>query len=183
MKTAAILEVSETKAILNELEQQGKDIVADVCRVMAVALLRVSDAISLRYSDIQRGVLCITEQKTKKEKKVKLPASILEMIAKRRAAYPKDTYIFAGKGNRCKKDTPISRVYVSTQIKRVAEALGIEGTISSHSFRKYGAVQALKSSDLSVVTDLLNHSSFESTKAYLDLSVEKASAAIAAIEI
>jgi len=184
MKAAAILEVQEAKAVINELEQQGKDIVADVCRLMGVALLRVSDAISLRYSDVQRGVLSIKEQKTGKEKKVKLPASILAMIEKRRKAYPKDTYIFAGKGNRCKKDTPISRVYVSASIKAVAEVLGIEGTISAHSFRKYGATQVLaNTNDLAQVTELLNHSSFKSTKVYLQLDVESASAAIATIDL
>jgi len=185
MKAAAILEVSETKAIIEELEQQGNDLVADVCRVMAVCLLRVSDAINLRYSDFERGTLKIVEQKTGKKKEIEnLPASILAMVANRRAAYPKDTFIFAGKGNRCKKDTPVSRVYVSTSIKKVATKLGIEGTISAHSFRKYGATQVLeKTKDLAQVSDLLNHTNFQSTKAYLKLSAKSAGVAVSHIEI
>lgn len=183
MKTAAVLEVQEAKAVIEELRQTGNDLVADLCNVMAVALLRVGDAVNLRYSDIQRGVLFINEQKTGKPKELPLPSSILEMIATRRAAFPKDEYIFCAKGNRAAGNKPVSRVYVSRCIASVAKGLGIEGTISAHSFRKYGAaaVYTNNGNDLAQAAALLNHSSFDSTRRYLKLDVQSAGVAVRGI--
>lgn len=184
MQTASIITVEEKNAILAKLEEKKQYLVRDVARIMGVCLLRVSDAINLKYSDITRGVLCIKEQKTGKEKKVALPESILEMIAARKAARTGNVHIFAGEGNRCKKDTPVSRVYVSRCLSEAAKECGIEGVVSSHSLRKYGATQIMKNTgDLAQTAALLNHSSFESTMRYLDLSVESASAAIATIDM
>lgn len=185
MKEATILEVKEAKALINELEQTGNDLIADVCRVMAVALLRVGDAVSLRYSDIQRGTMTIKEQKTGKEKSIQLPANILEMIDKRKNAYPSDTYIFCSKSNRASGDKPVSREYVSRIISKTAKALGIEGTISAHSFRKYGASSVYENNggDIALARKLLNHSSFDVTCRYLRLDEKTAGRAVSTIEI
>lgn len=185
MKVATILEVHEAKALVNELESTGNALIADVCRVMAVALLRVGDAIALRYSDIQRGTLSIKEQKTGKEKSIQLPPNILEIIATRRKAYPKDTYLFCSKSNRASGDKPVSREYVSRIISRTAKAIGIEGTISAHSFRKYGASSVYENSggDIALARKLLNHSSFDVTCRYLRLDEKTAGKAVSTIEI
>ncbi|MBN1087079.1 tyrosine-type recombinase/integrase [Erwinia aphidicola] len=97
---------------------------------------------------------------------------------------PKTRLSLLARAIAAKKDTPVSRVYVSTSIKKVATKLGIEGTISAHSFRKYGATQVLdKTRDLAQVSDLLNHTNFQSTKAYLKLSAKSAGIAVSHIEI
>ena len=105
------------------------------------------------------------------------------MIATRRAAFPKDEYIFCAKGNRAAGDKPVSRVYVSRCIANAAKAIGIEGTISAHSFRKYGAasVYTNNGNDLAQAAALLNHSNFDSTRRYLKLDVQSAGEAVKGI--
>lgn len=185
MKSSIILEVLEAKAVIEELEKTGNQLAADVCRLMAICVLRVGDAVSLRYSDIQRGVLSIREQKTGKLKEIELPSSAMTVIQRRRAMHPKDVFIFTAHGNRASGNKAVSREYISRAISKAAKAVGIKGTVSSHSFRKYGVASVYKATgnDLAQTAALLNHSNFDVTRRYLRLDAATAGEAVGKIEI
>lgn len=131
---------------------------------------RISDALSLRYSDFQNldsNVLSLREKKTGKTRSILLTAKALELVAERRAANPGHVYLFEVDSNRA-KGKPISRVTVSTKFKEAGDRLGLH--VAAHTPRKNLGYHALKRGvSLPTLTKLYGHSSQSITLAYVGI--------------
>lgn len=141
MNRAVVLDEQQAKAIREWLNAHNKSLIADVSLIMQAAVLRVGDAVALRFDEVINGEIDIEEQKTGKRKALTLPAPVVQMIARRRAEFPHDVHVFRSQRNRSmNKQAPVRREEVSKQIAEAAKAIGIYGTVSAHSFRKAGGM-------------------------------------------
>jgi integrase len=139
LNRAVVLDEQQAKAIREWLNAHNKSLIADVTLMMQAAVLRVGDAVALRFDEVINGEIDIEEQKTGKRKALTLPAPVVQMIARRRAEFPHDVHVFRSQRNRSmNKQAPVRREEVSKQIAEAAKAIGIHGTVSAHSFRKLG---------------------------------------------
>lgn len=144
----------EVERVLSALTLQNQL----VCRVCLHTGLRVGDVLSLRTE--QLGLqFTVTEAKTKKRRRVGIPAPLLEQI--RSQAGPE--WAFPGRGGKGHK----TRQAVWADVKRAARAFRLPQNIGVHSMRKVYAVQLLeKHGSIERVRKALNHSSVEVTMIY-----------------
>ena len=110
LNRAVVLDEQQAKAIREWLNAHNKSLIADVTLMMQAAVLRVGDAVALRFDEVINGEIDIEEQKTGKRKALTLPAPVMQMIARRRAEYPHDVHVFWSLRNRSiNKKTPVRR--------------------------------------------------------------------------
>lgn len=167
-------QIAEVERLLRRFNTSP--IYGDIWVFMNQTAARISDTLSLRYSDIDQlngNVLHLKEKKTGKTRTLLLTAKALELIAERRAANPGHVYLFEVESNRA-KGKPISRVTVSTKFKEAGDRLGLH--IAAHTPRKNLGYHALKRGvSLPTLTKLYGHSSQAVTLAYcgiMDRDVE-----------
>jgi integrase len=108
------------------------------------------------------------------------PCKGVEIVERRRQAFPKDEYVFTSHSNRASGKTPVSREQVNREIKQAAENVGIKGTVGCHSFRKFSATQVWEKSNgnLALAMKALNHSDPKVTMNYLKIDVKSVGAAL-----
>ncbi|HBX5135768.1 TPA: integrase [Klebsiella pneumoniae] len=184
MATTKIITQSEAFKLISWLESHNKQLFADVAIAMASLCLRVGDALSLKFSDFVEGdTLKITESKTGKQKEIVVPAKVWEIVQRRKATFPRDTYLFTSHSNRASGLKPVSREQVNRELKQAAENVGIKGTVGCHSFRKFAATQVFEQSNgnLALAMRTLNHSDPKVTMNYLKIDVKSVGAALANI--
>ncbi|MEG3112431.1 tyrosine-type recombinase/integrase [Pantoea sp. T14] len=182
MATTKVLEKEEALQVVSWMYENGKELYGDVCTVMAALVLRVGDTVGLRMQDIKRGeVLKVTEQKTGKVKEVEhIPEIVLQIVEKRRAMYPNDSFLFTAHSNRASGMKGVSREEVTRNIKAAALACDITGTVGSHSLRKFGASECYNATgkDLGMAMKVLNHSNIQTTMKYLRLDQKRIDSAL-----
>lgn len=152
------------------------------------SMLRISDLLQLRVKDILkdgefREHWRLEEQKTGKQKRVKLDETTQQMIRKYLADPPDpkdhltpDDYIFYSLQN---PDKPIDRHQAWRRLVPVAEEAGIRN-FTVHSMRKtlpYFVYQDTK--DIVLCQKMLNHDSPSTTLRYLGIDQEEIDAAVA----
>ena len=136
--------------------------------------LRISDILKLKLSDIvkdgDRYRLCITEQKTGKQREFTVPLVIRQYI---------ENYCLRNGIKRNELLFPISERAVQKQLSIVCDALGYEG-IGTHSFRKWYATEIYKNNgyDITLVQRLLQHSSSVITQRYIGVESQRIEEAI-----
>lgn len=123
--------------------------------------LRISDVLQLPSEVLSLQRFTVTESKTRKKKRIRLPKELKAELKSIAGSY----YIFEGRIDPKKHRT---RQAVYKDIKRACQILRIKNSqISPHSARKIYAVNALhRSGDLHHVQELLNHSSEAVTMVY-----------------
>ncbi|MDV5238147.1 tyrosine-type recombinase/integrase [Leclercia adecarboxylata] len=186
MNTAVVLNEKQAKQIREWLCNNGQQLIADVCLMMQGGVLRVSTALSLTFADVVNGEIDVTESKTGKRKALILPGAVVEMVARRRAEFPEDEHLFRSQRNRfLKKQKPVSREEVSKQISIAAKEIGINGTVSAHSFRKCAGNTVYRNSgnNIALAMKVLNHSSAQSTLSYLQLDKQAISNALEGMDL
>ena len=141
--------------------------------------LRISDILSLRWEDIlDKDVLCLTEKKTKKYRKIKINADLKDIVANCYALMkspPIENHVLVNKYG----TKPIRIQWVNEKLKRLFLEYGVKCTqASSHTLRKtFGRrVWELNNhSDKSLVllSEIFQHSSVHITKKYLGIREEE----------
>ncbi|KGT95652.1 integrase [Erwinia typographi] len=158
-------QIAEVEKLLSKYN--SSTIYADLWVFLNQTAARVSDALSLRYSDFDRiegNMLNLREQKTGKTRSIMLTPKALELVARRRADNPGHIYLFEVDSNRA-KGKPISRVTVSAKFKEAGDILNLH--IAAHTPRKNLGFHALKRGvSLPTLTKLYGHSSQAVTLAY-----------------
>jgi len=132
--------------------------------------LKISDLLSIKFSDldIDNRILKLKEQKTGKNKEVRLNNTVIEIIKNRINQFPDDTYLFQVHSNRS-KNKPISRQSVAQKLKNVGEIMNIN--ISTHSMRKTrGFAMWNDGVSIEMICKVLNHSSPAVTMTYLGIT-------------
>ena len=152
MKTEYLLH-REVGHVLAALMPQNR-LIARVCLHTG---LRVGDVVALRTQDLGLQMM-ITEAKTKKRRRVGLPADLLAAIRDQAGA----EWAFPGRSGGHK-----TRQAVWADVKRAARAFRLPQNVAPHSLRKVYAVDLLERyGDLERVKRALNHSSIETTLIY-----------------
>ena len=153
MKSAYVLERKLEQA-LDLLTEQNRL----VMRVCLDTGLRIGDVLALR-SDQLRPQFYITEQKTRKRRRVNLSGELLEQLRHN----GQGVWVFPGRDPRKHR----TRQAVWKDLKRAAKALRLVENLTPHSARKEYAVRLLdKYGDVERVRRALNHSSLEVTLIY-----------------
>jgi len=184
MATTKIITQAEAFKLVSWLESHNKQLFADVAITMASLCLRVGDTVNLKFSQFKEGnTLEVLESKTGKKKEIVVPAKVWEIVQRRKATFPRDTYLFTSHSNRASGLKPVSREQVNRELKQAAENVGIRGTVGCHSFRKFAATQVFEQSNgnLALAMRTLNHSDPKVTMNYLKIDVKSVGAALANI--
>ena len=131
-----------------------------VCKTCVATGLRVSDVLALRTEQLS-GRFWITEQKTKKKRRVDLKKELLQQLQEQAG----ETWVFPGR-NPAKHRT---RQTVWADIKRASKAFRLPQNVAVHSLRKVYAHELLAKSkgDLTKVQRALNHSDAATTMIYV----------------
>lgn len=129
-----------------------------ICQLAISTGLRIGDVCSLRSDQlIQRPT--ITEAKTKKSRRIYIPADLLRRIK----AQAGETWAFPG----TKEGQHKTRQAVWADIKRASKACRLPANIGPHTLRKVYAVRRFQATgDLGAVQKALNHDDVAVTMLY-----------------
>lgn len=135
--------------------------------------LRISDLLRLTVADVtdERGQILdrieLKEKKTGKTKEFPLGDTSRKALKEYLAAVqPRDSLFPSKKGGRA-----LRRQHVWTVLSQAASAVGIKARVGTHTLRKTFGYQAYKQgSDISVIQQLLNHSSPQVTLRYIGIT-------------
>lgn len=131
-----------------------------VCRVCVATGLRVGDVLALR-TDQLKPQFWITEQKTKKRRRINLKAELLKELKEQAG----QIWVFPGARDFTKHRT---RQSVWADVRRAAKAFRLPQHVSPHSLRKVWAVDQLARAggDLRAVQRAMGHSDPNVTALY-----------------
>ncbi len=139
--------------------------------------LRISDILVLKWNDLlNRDILQVTEQKTKKDRKISLNPQLREIITRIYSTQKEidlDGLIFVNRWG----TGAITRQYINQKLKRIAIKYKIgkdPSAIKTHSLRKSFGRRVFENNDnsersLILLSDILNHTSIKTTKIYLGI--------------
>ena len=132
--------------------------------------LRISDILRANVEDSLKGVWVDREQKTGKEKTIRLNPSLIlilkEYIDREGLT---EGYLFYSQRDKSK---PISRVQAHRIIAEAGDMIGI--TLSAHSLRKtFGYISYKNGTDLSILMWVFNHSSVSTTLRYIGITQDE----------
>ena len=181
-KAADALDWNEAMQLVNRLYEDGQYrdclLIASGCYLG----LRISDLLRLRWIDLLSDEFTLKEQKTGKERSLRVNSSLQRIAVSCRKALGRpaeDAYIFVAEG----KDEPISRQAVDLILKRLRVKYHIKSAkvFSSHTLRKtFGRRVWLQECDkgrgeqaLLLLCDVFGHSSIAITKRYLGIRQEE----------
>ncbi len=139
--------------------------------------LRISDLLQLTMGDVLDKknkpvqLLVIKEQKTGKERKIRLNENVRKAIQETIAL--KDDvqlgeYLFKSQKG---KNKPISRIQAWQVLNDAAKTVGIEGRIGTHTLRKTFGYHAYKQGiDITLLMQLFNHAAPSVTLRYIGIT-------------
>ncbi len=176
MKEVDAVKTSEDIAVIHTLlKKHGSPDYADIWKLGINVAFRISDLLSVRYSQINldRRELEITEAKTGKQRIVRLNSTAIEIIQRRQSLYPDDIYLFQSHSNRGRSaGQPIDRSSVARKFKEIGEIVDIQ--LGTHSMRKTrGYMMHIAGVSIEQIARVLNHSSPTVTMSYIGLTKEE----------
>jgi integrase len=181
-KSEPIRDTREIEQIADFFKSKGQ-IRNYVLFIMGIyTALRISDLLSLKWEHIYNfqtnyfvSHLCVTEQKTKKNRKIALNINVitaLELYFSALNVCVGEMFIFPS--NRKGTTKPLSRIQAYRIIRSVATELGIKENITPHSMRKVIGYQSWKKGvPLPLISEIYTHSSERVTKVYLGINQDE----------
>ena len=140
--------------------------------------LRISDLLRLKVGDVKdrkgdvRDFIYITEQKTKKQRKIALNDGVreaLQIYFNKSGVYDLDRYLFISE--KSKKNKPLNRVRAWQLINKWCREVGIKERIGTHTLRKTLGYQMRKNGiAIEVIQAILGHKSAKVTSRYIGIS-------------
>ena len=168
----AVKSLDAIKLIAHLLEVRCSKQMSDVWAVGLNLALRISDLLSVKFSDIENDRLVLRESKTGKIASIVLNNKALEVIERIRTEYPDHVYLFQSYRNRQsinKAARPLSRRSVAKAFAIIGEEMKIAlGTHSMRKTRGYHLYQNTK--DIARVMKMLRHSSEGVTLRYIGIT-------------
>jgi integrase len=143
--------------------------------------LRISDILKLRWIDLEKPILIIEEQKTKKTRRIDLNSKLQAIVEQVRAiVQPIDRQDYIFKGRRGPgKNKPLTVVGANNRIRQVFARFDIQTqNPSSHTLRKTFALRVYnvnqRSEDaLILLSEIFNHSNISITRKYIGITQER----------
>jgi integrase len=172
--TTSALDWDEFKSLIGKLERDGEH---KFCLLISTGVftgLRISDLLTLRFSQFENGILEIQEKKTGKNRRIKINPDLKSLISrlKDKMGSKDDDFMFVNRFGR----KPIDQSYANVKLKELFKKYNIrvEGNISSHLFRKTLGNRVMKlnngkNESLYLLMDMFGHSSPAVTKRYLGI--------------
>lgn len=140
--------------------------------------LRISDLLRLKVEDVKdrkgdiRNFIYITEQKTKKQRKIALNEGVreaLQIYFDKSGVYDLDQYLFLNERTRGNK--PLTRVRAWQLINEWCREVGVKERIGTHTLRKTLGYQMRKRGiAIEVIQAILGHSNVKVTSRYIGIS-------------
>jgi integrase len=174
--TTSYMEWNDFVSLITRLEKDEEYKMSLLISIGVFTGLRISDLLTLRYSDFMgKDILKLTEKKTKKERSIKINKDlreIVERIVSKIKPENMNSPIFQNRFN----TKPIDKSYVNVKLKEVIKKYRIKvgGNISTHTFRKtlgrrVMEVNNYSNESLVLLMELFGHSSMSITKRYLGI--------------
>jgi integrase len=136
--------------------------------------LRISDLLSIKFTDIQHDRVVLRESKTGKRAEIQLNPKALTLINEIRLQFPTHLYLFQSYRNQQSinsSPSPLTRRSVTKAFALVGEELNIRlGTHSMRKTRGYHLYQ--KTQDITRVMKMLRHGSESTTLSYIGITQE-----------
>lgn len=174
---ADFIEWETAQLLVQKLERDGDWKFALLFSIGTYTGLRIADILSLTWNDLlNRESMQITEQKTKKGRKITINPQLQEIINRiynNHSGIKPDELIFLNRWG----TGAITRQYVNHKLKQIAVVYKITkdpSAIKSHSLRKSFGRRVFENNDnselsLILLSDILNHASVKTTKIYLGI--------------
>ena len=170
MNTVVAVYIEQINLIHSLFNNKFGGIYGDIWKVGVNLSLRISDLLSLKYTDfnLQDRTLNLVESKTRKAKAIRLNQIAVDIIARRKREQPSDVWLFQVHSNRA-KNKPISRISVSRIFKEAGDILNLN--INTHSMRKSRGMAMFNDGvPVEKIAHVLNHSNTSSTLRYLGIT-------------
>ena len=169
----AVKSLDEINTIHTLLNKHAGGDFGDIWKVGINVALRISDLLSIRFSDIDGPDLTLIEGKTSKSRTIRLNDTVLGIIADRKAKYPDHMYLFQSQSNRGKAlIKPYHRSSVARKFAEIGDIMNIK--LGTHSLRKTRGYMLHKGGkSIEQICKVLNHSSPVVTMAYIGLTKEE----------
>ncbi|WP_017446213.1 tyrosine-type recombinase/integrase [Gayadomonas joobiniege] len=176
--------MSEVQAVKSEemirlishlLEIRTSRQMSDVWNIGINLALRISDLLSIKFSDICDDRLVIKESKTGKLANIQLNAKTITRINTIKQQHPDHIYVFQSYRNKqalnnCPR--PITRRAVSMAFSSVGEEVKLK--LGTHSMRKTrGYMLYQKTKDIGRVMKMLRHTSESATLRYIGITQDE----------
>jgi integrase len=174
--TTSFIEWDDFKKLVSKLERDEQYKFCLLITIGVFTALRISDLLKLRYVDIlNKDVLIVVEQKTKKTRSIKINPdmhSIVSRVVKKTNIKDLNELIFLNRfGTKA-----IDKSYVNVKLKVLFKTYNIRvnGNVSSHTFRKSFGRKLLQENNYSnqhliLLSELFGHSSPSITRTYLGI--------------
>ncbi len=186
--TEPIRNKDELRALADYFLQKGQLRNYVMVIMGASTVLRISDLLRLRWSDVYdeekqefRTHVSLTEKKTGKPKTIPLGSQAVGALCQ---LYPQRHSDFIFASNR-KEGNAISRVQAWRIIHAAVTELGISGKVACHSLRKTWGYHACMDNKLppALIMLVYNHSSFKITERYLGIEQDHIDQAYLEVEL
>lgn len=170
----AVKDLDSIRLITHLLGRRHSQQMADIWSIGINLALRISDLLSIKFSDIEKDRLILREQKTGKLAKIQINSKAMQVIHRIKQENPNHIYLFQSYRNRQSINIaprPLTRRSVSQAFCSIGEELNISlGTHSMRKTRGYHLYQSTK--DIGRVMKMLRHSSEGVTLRYIGITQE-----------
>lgn len=132
--------------------------------------LRISDILKLKVSDVRnRSHIVLTEQKTRKAKRILLNYGLREEISRYTEGMKDYDFLFPSRI----KGQSIGRVQAYKIINKAAKEVGLR-EVGTHTLRKtFGYHHYQRNKDIEILRQIFNHSSPSITRRYIGIAQDE----------
>lgn len=171
----AITSVETHQLISHLLKMRYSQQMSDIWNIGVNLALRISDLLSIQFTNIQGDRLIIKETKTGKLANIQLNTKALKVIERIREEHPLHVYLFQSYRNQRainRPPQPLTTRSVAKAFAAIGEELNIKlGTHSMRKTRGYFMYQQTK--DLARVMAMLRHGSERVTLRYIGIEQDR----------
>lgn len=179
----AVQTKEEVQQVAELLEKHGNIDYSDIWKIGVNMALRISDLLLIEFAHFKNDKnghwIKVKEGKTGKTRIIRLGASTMANIERRRELYPNDLYLFQAHSNRTKAmPKALDRSTVARKFQEIGQIMGIH--LGTHSMRKSKGLMMRKNDvDIEKICLALNHSNPSVTMRYLGITASEVDEAIA----
>ena len=178
-KLPVILTTDEVDSLLEAPNMEKDSGIRDraMLETMYASGLRVSELCALRMDSVnaKNGLITIRHGKGNKQRSVPIGEFALDYLRlylngpRKKNKGASSPYVFLNKEGK-----PISRVYFFVQVKKYAEQVGLDVSISPHTLRHCFATHLLENgAELRAVQEMLGHAHLSTTQIYTHVSSKR----------